>query len=414
MKTTIVVLGIASLAAACNGTPAATDGEARTGAVTVHAYEEGVDASGRIAVFQNAAGIPLATRSTGSDGTATNPITAGDMVTVANVGAPIFDLITFADVEPGDELTVGELAREDGGGDIGAVPVTLSSDAPGASVTEVGLGQSYVVLEAGASTLHLTDEQIDSAGWFQVLGVARDATGAPVAFTVTRAAATAAADGVLLPEWRTDWDAVSVALTGLSAGARVEAAVDLIQGAAGRFAGWSATAADPARFEVQVPRDLGEELEVDLDVVDGGGLRVYKERGPARSEVALDAGGSLLPVVSAVEVDGSVDPVRPTVSWQIAGDPSPADFVLVRLTWGLEHRWTVLLPPGHAPAFQLPELPAELAGWGPGEPLEVAVGIVDLSTLEGYRAAVRRGVEELEDLDDAAVFRLSAWGDLGL
>ncbi len=410
MKTTTIVLAIALLPA-CDGAPRATDDTA-TGAVTVHAYEEGVDASGRIAVFQSAAGQPLATRLTGSDGRATNPIAAGDMVTVANVGAPIFDLITFADLEPGDELTVGELAREDGGGDIGAVPVSLSAAPPDASVAEVGLGQSYVPYQEGASTLHLGEEQIDGAGRFQVLGVARDAAGAPVAFTVTGAEATAAEAGVALPAWRTDWDEVGFAITGLAAGARVEVAVDLVQGAAGRFAGWSAAPDDPTGFAVQVPRDLGDQLEIDVDVVDGAGLQVVKQRGDKRSAIALDA-GSLLPAIAAVAVDSSVDPARPTVSWQIAGEPTAADFVILRLTWGPEHRWTVMLPAAHARTFQLPALPAELAGWGPGEPLEVAVGLVDLSSLDGYRAALRRGVEELEELEDDATFRLSAQGDLG-
>lgn len=412
MKTTTIVLAIALLPA-CDGAPPPAGSQAPTGAVTVHAYEEGIDASGRIAVFQTAAGLPVVTLVTGSDGRATNPITAGDMVTVANVGAPIFDLTTFVDVEPGDELTIGELAREDGGGDIGVVPVSLSAVAPGASLTEVGLGQSYVEYRDGASTLHLGEEQIDGDGRFQVLGVARDAAGAPLAFTVAGASATAAGDGVALPEWRTDWDLVSFALSGLPATARVEVAVTPIQGAAGRFAGWSAAPPDPARFAVQVPRGLGDQLEVDLDVIDGAGVRVFLERGPARSAVSLDAGASLLPVVSGVAVDSAVDPVRPTVSWQIAGDPSPADLVLVRLTWGAEHRWTVILPADHAPSFQLPELPVELAGWGPGEPLEVAVGLIDLSTLDGYRASVRRGADELEELEDAGSFRMSASGDLG-
>jgi hypothetical protein len=97
----------------------------------------------------------------------------------------------------------------------------------------------------------------------------------------------------------------------------------------------------------------------------------------------------------------------------VAGDPSAADLVMVRATWGSEHRWTVLVPAGHPSSIQLPALPPELAGWAPNVPVEVAVGLVDLSSLDGYRAAVRRGADELEELEETESVRLSAAGDLG-
>jgi hypothetical protein len=386
-----------------------------SGLATVHAYEESVGAAGRIAVFQDGAGRALATVVTGEDGTAAQPVTAGDMITIANVGANLFDLTTYVDVAPGDELVIGELEPEDGVRDFGAVPVALPGPFTGAARYDVGLGLSQIDYPGATTTLHLTDRQIDAAGGFQVLAVARDLAGAPLAFALTSSSTGAVGTPTRLPAWRTDWDRVSFSLAYLPAGARATARLDLLQGESGRFPGGKVAPADATRFDVAVPPGLGGEMEYELELREGGRERVLVQRQPRAAAVALDVDQALLPRMGQIALEPSGDPARPIVRWTVDGDAARADFVMLRLRWGDgASRWTVVLPPANEGRLQLPELPGVLAAWRPGDRVELAAGLVEASFLGDYRAVLRRGVEELEELPAGESLRVSQAGELGL
>ena len=386
------------------------------GTATVHTFEEGTSASGRIAIFQTPDGAAREVLTTGDDGLATASIAAGDMVTVANVSSPQYDLTTFAEVSPGDVMTVGETAFEGamGVGDIGAVPVTFSRDVVGAARYETGLGLGFVEASRDAPTLHLTEHDLDARGEFRVVGLARDAGGRPLAFSVGASSALTAGAPVTLPSWRTDWDTVSFSVAGLGSADRVEAQVDLLQGARGRIRGDLVTST-ASRFGVEIPRDVGGELAYAVEVKAGDSVRAFHERGPARAMVAIDLDATMLPTITNVTVEASADAHRPVIRWNIAGDPAGADYLMLRLSWGEgAHRWTIVLPPTRSGAFQLPELPVELGEWAPGADLRIAAGLIDLSSIANYSAVLRRGIEEIEVLGAAGTFRSSERGELGL
>jgi hypothetical protein len=416
--TTKLIPAACLLSAACSSQDP-TPPRVPAGLATVHAYEESIGAAGRIAVFQDDAGRALATIVTGDDGTAKHPVTPGDMVTIANVGANVFDLTTYVDVSPGDELVIGELEPEDGVHDYGAVPVALPEAFTGAARYDIGLGLSLIDYPGATTTLHLTDRQVGAGGDFQVLALARDPAGAPLAFALTSSSASLVGTPTSVAGWRTDWDRVGFSLAGLPAGARVTARLDLLQGESGRFPGDEAAPADGARFDVPVPRGLGTEMEYELEVHEGAGAgareRAVIQRQPRGAAVALDLAQAFLPRIGQVSLEPGDDPARPTVRWTVDGDAAGADLVMLRLRWGDgAHQWTVILPPSHEGSFQLPELPGVLASWRPGDRVELAVGLVELSFLGDYRAVLRRGVEELEDLEGGERLRVSQAGGLGL
>src|SRR5690348_14379621 len=95
---------------------------------TVRAYEEGLGAAGRVAVFGDARGLVTNVVATDRVGVASAAVNPGDLVTIANVGAPRFELTTYVDIAPGDEMVIGETEDEgnEGVGDVGAVIVDVA------------------------------------------------------------------------------------------------------------------------------------------------------------------------------------------------------------------------------------------------------------------------------------------------
>jgi hypothetical protein len=93
--------------------PVSADNRAGSASASIQVFEEGVGASGRVAVFQDHAGVILSTAETAPDGSAQGAVISGDMVTLANLGSTKFDLTTYIELKPGDIAVLGEGAESD-------------------------------------------------------------------------------------------------------------------------------------------------------------------------------------------------------------------------------------------------------------------------------------------------------------
>jgi hypothetical protein len=231
------------------------------------------------------------------------------------------------------------------------------------------------------------------AGHYVVVGVATDAAGAPLAFTTQEVQAPGA---VTLPAWRTDWDR---AVIHAPPGATTK--LEILAGGA-RFPALAAQGA------LVFPAGVGTAM--DLSIAVGG--RSWRHVGPIARDVTL-AAGDLLPEVTRIDlVAGGA---RPTVAWTVAGPVGANAIVVIRLAWGVgdAHRWTVIAPASLG-RFAFPALPDELAIWRPADALQVGVGLVESSAVAGYHAFMRRGIDELDDLDAGTTLRTSVSGHLAL
>ena len=395
MKSAILVLSIT----ACAGSrdPISSVGDV----ASIRVFDEGTGVEGRIAIFQDRNGEIRKQVRTGSDGIATSSIRPGDMVTLANVGAPKFDLTTYVDLQPSDVGIVGETETEDKPkfwADL--VRVSLPEPPPGAMRGHVGAGLALTPQEGAATAVRLIE---GDNGASYVVGVATDASGAPVAFTTLETSSGTKA--VALPAWRTDWHRVDVRLPNLAPSAVTKVSVEAISGDA-RF---PALAAPGPAITMLIPSGIGRAMDTQIVIDDGGARRSWRRVSALANEVTLDA-ADLLPPVTQVAITRGV---RPTVTWSTRSVDAAA-VVVIRLSWGEgdAHRWTVIAPAAIR-SFQFPALPDELALWRPGVEVRVGVGLLQSSELAGYHAVMRHGIEEL-DVEDGATLRTSTYGDLEL
>ena len=394
MKHTLVILSLA----ACTGTrdPITPSGDV----ATIRVFEEGTGAQGRIAIFQDRRGAVRTQVRTGSDGRATSSIRAGDMVTLANVGAPKFDLITYVDLQPSDLAVVGEIESEDQPQQWGSLmQVALPAPPQGAMHGEVGGGLALTPHPGAPTAVRL----VDTDGAFHVVGIATDESGAPVAFTTLELAANAQPAMVTLPAWRTDWHRVDVRVANVSPSAQTHVAVDAIAGHA-RF---PALAAPDQASTLLLPAGVGQEMDTQITITDNGARRTWRRVGELASSVRIDT-TDLLPAVSQVSFTPGA---RPTVTWN-TGAVDASTVAVIRLSWGEgdAHRWTVIAP-ASIRRFEFPALPDELALWRPTTEVRVGVGLIHHSEIAGYHALMQHGIDELE-AEDGETLRTSTYGYL--
>src|SRR5262249_12227028 len=148
---------------------------------------------------------------------------------------------------------------------------------------EVGAGQSMIPHAGRPLALNLSRHLFaDAAPTLQVLGIARDDAGVARAFTIGEATG---AGVVTLPAWRTDWQHVQFAISGVAPASTIDARVTIVQGD-GRFPSDPVTTAQTA-FAIAVPHGFGSGLEYELAVRDGASTRSLAELGESRSSVAV-------------------------------------------------------------------------------------------------------------------------------
>jgi hypothetical protein len=410
---------------------------APVGPVTVGVYDEGAPLANRWVVFHDGSGSVLSRTMSGRDGRASGAVPAGGAVTVAH-GESLRHLVTFLDVEPGDEITIGEKDEEETVAEVvGQVQVRIPGPLPGAGryVVSLGVGDTAVV-PGQPVTLSVLRRFLGPDGKFRVLAEALADDGAPLAYAFEWATwddAKTKANGTVeasLRAWRRDWRTFDLAVTGAPPGARtVEGKLSIFSKDEDRFD------RSPRRAELDggaaslgfpVPPPLGAEAQTRLEVAFGDApdrLVLLRRDESLASTTRLDLGTALLPRVSAAALESTDSPARPAIRFTTAGAGSTAaDAVVVRASWPAtrEHVWTVVMPPPRdraAVRVQLPALPPELASWQPdGRPATVGAAVVEASFYEGYADVKKKGIllvtEPPEDERGHSLLRYAVTGDL--
>ena len=432
-------------ASAAPSTPLASPGEARVavaGEVRVAVYDDGRPAANRWVVFHDAAGAVTSVAKTNRDGKAAGQTSgrADGMVTVADATS-MRKLVTVVGVEGGDELVVGEDEDEEGAAVTACTArVRLPGLFPAATRFTVSLGVGTTEVGDLAKPLALPVlGRFLIGGKFRVLAEAYSASGEPVAYAhawVDGCAVDAAPStvDVRLPPWSTDYRPVDLEVSGAPHdGGALTASLSIVAESelGDRFDRGRRTApvGAPALLHFAAPRPLGTTAILKLVVAYPDPLEssVLLERRPAMpSKVALDLRAQLLPRVSSLALEPSVD-ARPTLRWTVTPDALTSDAsesasalpdaVVARVSWPAtrDNEWTIVAPPS-ARQVRLPALPDELAAFRPREgPITAGVALVEASAYSGFAEVRRKGLVPLGEVaagTDRSYVRYSRRGAL--
>ncbi|HEY2516442.1 MAG TPA: hypothetical protein VGI39_36480, partial [Polyangiaceae bacterium] len=340
-------------------------------------------------VFSDATGAVLASATTTANGTATNVMPAGGMVTVVLGTTTNPQLVTIVGVEPGDSLTALNL---------GSTPISqldilgfpagpppqasnfeffagaCGSQAPSPPLLfEVDpacqlRGQTSIVVQpldangaplaqfAVAKGIPLLDAGIDEAG------------GVPFSFGdagYTNLATTEIlfANGVPSTGFTSDANGYLI-LTELIGGLPLQNSTSFV------LSQVDASTSNPFTAHGNVAEAVQGEAQI-TDYTNGGTARTaIASRGPAPADggaAALDM-SQLLPVFGGVATVDSTDATRPILSWgSDAGAPAGIDGAYAGVGWygtGQNGTWLFVVPPT-ATSVKAPALPDTLSAYGP-------------------------------------------------
>lgn len=403
------------------------------GRVVVGVYDEGAPLAGRWVVFHDREGRVLSRAKSAADGKVTGEVPAGGMVTVAH-GESIHHLVSVVDVQPNDELVIGEKDEEETvAHSVGTVSVRLPGKHPGAARYVVSLGVGPTNIEPGKPiTLSVLDRFIVDGTRLRVLAEALDEAGNPIAFSFAWAAwdenktKTHGNSDVTLGPWSTAFRTFDVALTHPPAGATsARGLLSIFSKDEDRFDQSPRRTDLPGTLSFPVAPPLGSEAQLRLEVATGSSserLFLLRRDESLAPKTTLDLGELLAPRIEAARVEPTEARARPALRWKIDGDPqrvSAMDALIVRAAWPStrEHVWTVVMPPTASAPFRLPELPPELATWAPDDrPMTIAAALVEASFYDGYAGVRRKGImllhEPPEDEAGSTLLRWSVTGDL--
>jgi hypothetical protein len=410
--------------------------------VTVVVYDEGAPVSERWVVFHDRDGNVVSRIESGPDGKASAPVPPGGMITVAH-GESLQHLVSFLDVEPGDEIVVGDTGKSSPvPHQLGAARLLLPGPYAAAARYEVSLGVGQTDVDPTTPTsLPVLERFLADDGNFKTVAEALADDGQPLAYAFAwgswTAAGTTTADAttdVPLGPWKKDFRSFEIALGDPPEGASsVEGRLSIFSKDDDRFdrplrrASLGEAREEATALVFGVPPQLGSEALYRLDVTCADSpdkLVLVQRREQLEPRVAVDLGRALLPRVSDVVADVTSASARPTIRWSVAGDPKrrgEADAIIVRASWPetREHVWTLVMPPTTDPTIRLPALPPELSSWQPdGRPLTAAAALVEASFYDGYRSVRHKGIERLGKLpkrkDGETRIRYSVSGALDL
>jgi hypothetical protein len=145
-------------------------------------YDEGTPAPDRWVVFHDPSGAVTALTKTGKDGRASGVVERGGMVTVVD-DSSMHKLVTVCDVEPDEEIVVGEKEEEEGKATtVCTAMVSLAAPRPNATQYVVSLGVGATEAPSGGAPLPLPVlRRFLVDGRFPVLAEALGPSGEPVA-----------------------------------------------------------------------------------------------------------------------------------------------------------------------------------------------------------------------------------------
>jgi len=384
---------------------------AATGMVAVHVVMAGVPVPGAQLVFSTPSGDVGSMGMTDANGNATGTIIAGGSVTagIASGTAPneSFQLTTVVDVQPGDNLTLGEnIASPTGSAALGNVQISYPAAVTNATsyLTDIGCNTVGGATVGGSVTMPVTSACLAAGGTFDVMSTARDSSGNLLAFTVATGL-TPAGDGNTLtqamPAWRTDFATAGITFSNAVGmqNAVMHGQVSDDPVAFGTLPETTGTVDAGGHVTAQLswPKSIGtaDEWIVELPLgksVAGTQMKQYFGRASTVTSQTIDA--SLLPTLTSRTIDVAFGQDTPMLSWTAATPLSTIQGTLGFLSWDLPNlgtvSWTVAVP-GDASSVQLPRLSDALAlgRVSPTQPFTSAQVMIVQSDLFSNAAAFR-------------------------
>ncbi len=411
------------------------------GRATVRVFDEGQPAKRRV-VFHAVDGSILESVETGDDGKAPGPIMQGAMITVA-YGTSVRELVTIGGVVANDELLVGE-DEDEGSAEkvLCTAMVSVPALPPGATRAHVTLGTGATEIAADKPLpMSVFERYLDDKKRFRVLAEALDEQGKTIAWSQAWADGCNREAGsveVKLEGWKKELRPFAIAVSNPGEAVALHSEIAVHHGDLDRFL---------RRKNEQRP-PFGKETRFELPpaILEGGTSLAYRielfttspfewSKGPIERTVltermspsatppetiAIDLATRMLPRVTAPALETTSDPARPFVSFRIPSRegtnaaPIDADAVIVHVRWPRtrEHLWTLILPPNGPRRVRLPALPDTLKDWRPdGRDVTVSVGLVDASEWSSFDDVRKKGIAELNELDEGASIRWSLAGE---
>jgi hypothetical protein len=421
----VVLSASASACSVSAGEPGTPDaGDSRDVAV-IRVVDDGLAVDGARVVFHDASGAVAGVVRADVVGVAKFPIEPGGLVTVAFPNDIVLttsriQLLTFTDVDPGDDVTV-EIPS------FGAVPPTpYPSDVAGSLRLELPPLEN-----AGSYVVDLGCENVTTDQLVTIVDVPKRCLGSDDTVDITvnaytppdlpshlgttyanRIPVSADAIGdVALPDWVTPHPTIDVAFTDQPEGATNVFAVATMLADGEAFdpimADTAALAGEPVTLSPGFIADFAEQIDLEVRVHAGVANMTTLFLLSAPVEVASSVtGDALLPTVRDVEVDASGGAIAWTNTGDVAAAGADATFLHLRSerregVVTRHRRWTITTAPDTASPFVLPELPPELDDYRPrpgDDYFDPGIVTFDADWIAGYDAFVSdHGTRFLDD-----------------
>lgn len=330
-------------------------------------------------------------------------IERGDWITLLRNVANEWELVSFADLRPGQHLELGypffvnaktvQVLTVDADIPVGAAGVQGFSGCDWD--ISVSFPKNFEIWDFcmpndGKLSAALYAENMD--GEFTHFNYAVDLTPDPSRVTAVD----------LTGGWRTDWQPVTISFEDADAWERGIASVVAVRGGSllGFFGDIEWTeATNVVNFSVDLPTGLPDQLSL---IVGDSDFEFVRR---AIHTVSFDGSATSLsfhgrpPRYTNLEVV-SAKQGGPQLEWAFEGERSGGDFQRLEIAWtadvGIDSwEWTLELPPDWT-SIQLPELPEELAGACPPDellPFDVWLQWVNSTLLDGYSDYLSRHTE---------------------
>lgn len=379
---------------------AACSSEEARGPASVRILEDG-PVAGRDVVFQASDGSVVSHAQTAADGAAAAEVSPGGMVTIVDAGDSAVRALTVVGVQPGDVIDVGWGWRLQRSVLLGPVSVTAPAHAGAAVyVLQVPCAAVYTASVSAPIAMDVTSTCVDADGRLHLLGVARDASAFPMAYSFVRDIDFSAhAAAVTLPAWRTDWQNVTVELTNppgavsdASASLTLEPSTSTLSGES-VYRSWTA---GTLSFPLQLPRGFADAVRYEVLVSSLPGRPTERSRQavsgtwPAATippKLPIDATADMLPRLHTPVLEAT-DPARPRVTWTATGDLAGATALRVEIDWGRSFTWAIVAPVDAPLPLTVPALPDALAAFRPPGTAVTRVDVfaIEAPSLGGYAA----------------------------
>ena len=365
--------------------------------VTVAVQRMGKPAADVLVVFHDAAGAVIGTAKTGADGKAASSGPTPKMASVLLGSAKDLrrHILTWVDVEAGDQLLASDVAEESNPGTFSIAFAGSFADA-GATSYSASVGECTA----------FTADPLQAVTVFPGLGcygpqnaaLGRAFQGANVVgYAFAKGAPALPTDGgaqsVTLGAWAPP-QLVDVAEANPPQGALVSTM--LLEVASGlSFPNHEQVVGNPNQFKVaQGFADAVQGVAIaELDSQNGLARLLAARRVAPAANLALDFAAAL-PAITDSTADVS-SPRRPQIGWTSAAPLTASDGGAVRLRWFGQgedsYAWSFIVPPT-ATSVKAPAMPAEAADWLPSDEAgatpfdDPQIAFAESDLLAGYRA----------------------------